>query len=126
MKLLNIKKLSKDWRKNMAYYNKNWIADDFFHIFEQETGAKPSTEEKEYIEKLLDIKKESKGKEIYYLSIYQLKRWYPKIIVYFFILLSFKIYFKQTKAPKSLYLLSNKFAKYTLQQSIKAYCKLKD
>lgn len=107
-------------------YNRNWLSNNFCDIFELETGTKPNEDEKKCLNKLLDTTTESEGKELYYLAIYRLKRWYPKIIVYYFLLCSYKKYFKQNKAPHSLYLLSNKFAINTLNLAIKAYCRIND
>lgn len=104
----------------------NWLFKDFCIIFEEKTGTQPNHEEKLYISKFFDINIQSKGKEIYYLSVFRLKRCYPKVFVYYLILWRYKQYFKRTNAPKSLCLLASDFAKYTLNQAIKAYCRLGD
>jgi len=108
----------------MSY--KNWLFDHYSKIFKDSTGTYPNDMEKEFLKKFLNIAEESKGKEIYYMSIYMLKRWYPKFFVFIFISYSIKKYFIKTNAPESLILLNKEFAKYTLNSAIKTYCKVGD
>ena len=107
-------------------YSKNWIVSDYCKIFELETGAKPNNQEKDYLENFLNYSEESKSKEIFYLANYRLRRWYPIFIVHYLIVRSIKIHFIKTNAPDSLISLDKTFGKYTLNQVIKAYCKIKE
>lgn len=110
----------------MAYYNKNWLLESYIEIFVNNTGSQPSEKEKEYLSQLLNISKETIGKQIYYTAIYRLKRWYPRFLVYILISITLKRYLIKTNAPESLIQLYKEFSKYTLNSAVKAYCKIGD
>jgi hypothetical protein len=102
----------------------SWLYEDYRLLFENTTGSKLTKEESEFLKNYLNpLDNLSKGKCLYYLSVYRLKRFYPRFLVYILIKRTLRDDFSQENQD-SLVFMHEHFAKYMLNEAIKAYCKL--
>ncbi len=110
----------------MSKSSSSWLVEDYKTIFENKTGSKLTKEEAEFLKNYFDpYSNFAIGKQLYYISIFRLKRFYPRFMVYFFIKKTLRDDFANA-GFKSLASLHVDFAKYLLNEAIKSYCKFSD
>lgn len=103
-----------------------WLYEEHRSLFENITGSKLTKEESEFLKSYFNpLDNLSKGKYLYYLSVYRLKRFYPRFLVYLMIKKTLKNDFASENLD-SLVLVHDHFAKYMLNEVVKAFCKLSD
>lgn len=104
----------------------SWLYEEHRLLFENITGSKLTKEESEFLKNYFNpLDNLSKGKHLYYLSVYRLKRFYPRFLVYLMIKRAMKNDFASEKLD-ALVLVHDHFAKYMLNEAVKAFCKLSD
>lgn len=109
----------------MSKRDSSWLYKDYESLFEYITGSKLTSEESVFLKSYFNTQDNfSKGKRLYYLSVFRLKRLYPRFLVYYLIKKTFKEDFSQNKNLHALVLVHQHFAKYMLNEAVKAYCKL--
>ncbi|MBE0514983.1 hypothetical protein [Sulfurimonas sp.] len=101
-----------------------WLYEEHRSLFENITGSKLTKEESEFLKSYFNpLDNLSKGKHLYYLSVYRLKRFYPRSLVYLMIKKTLKNDFASENLD-SLVLVHDHFAKHMLNEVVKAFCKL--
>lgn len=111
----------------MSYYNsKSWLYDEYKNLYFNITGTKPTEEEINFLKEFFNPYNNGGAKEIYYMSIFRLKRGWYKFLVYFLIKNAFKKSFQECENLDTLVVIHKQFAKKMLNDSIKAYCKISD
>lgn len=110
----------------MSKSSSSWLFEDYKKIFEDKTGSTLPNEEAEFLKKYFNpYSNFAPGKHLYYLSVFRLKRFYPRFVVYF--LIKMKLYKDFTAAEQdSLKSLYEDFAKHFIHEVTKAYCKFSD
>jgi hypothetical protein len=110
----------------MSKSSSSWLFEDYKKIFETITGSKLTNDETEFLKKYFDpYSNFAPGKHLYYLSIFRLKRFYPRFVVHY--LIKKKLYTDFAKAEQySLKSIHKDFAKHFLNEVTKAYCKFSD
>ena len=111
----------------MSCFTKNWLLQEYTTLYIENTGVDALEEdEKEFLKSFFDAYSNSKGKEIYYKTVYKFKKNYPKFLIFFFLKKELKKAFTTKKAPDSFIKLSDEFAQKMLFNAMKAYCKISD
>lgn len=107
----------------MPYSKKSFMYDRYSRLFYTKFERNFDNIEESLMIKFTSIEFDFGLKKLFYNSIYRMKRWYPKIIVYILIYIEFYIYFKKNNASKDLLKAISIFSKLLLCDTTKGYCR---
>jgi hypothetical protein len=101
----------------------DWLISSYILMFEETTGSRANSIERNFINNFFNSEFESLGKIIYYEAVFEFKRGLPQLIIYYKIKFRVLYNFKKQDAPKSLVAIHSQFAKKIFEFAKRKYCK---
>lgn len=76
-----------------------------------------------YLLNFTNVLEDSKSKDFLYQTVFRLKRWYPRFLIYFLLKIELKHYLKKSEASKNIQSLYKEYAKLIFNHAFRMYCR---